>query len=90
MSSRCIALTGTGLSGLGDAPHLTASAADISLHFVERRDDVLIAAPFGYLGAIAVVPFTVHLARRLRRMSGGQAFAGFVESMPSDVLTSRS
>lgn len=60
-------LTATGLSGLGDAPNPKASAAEIGAYFVDRRDDVLIAAPFAYLGAIALVLFAAHVAGRLRR-----------------------
>lgn len=66
-------LTATGLSGLGDAPNPKASASEIGAYFVDRRGAVLTAAPFGYLGAIALVLFSVHVAGRLRRF--GQAGA---------------
>jgi hypothetical protein len=60
-------LTATGLSGLGDAPNPKASAADVAAYFVDRRDAVLAAAPFAYLGAIALVLFVAHVGGRLRQ-----------------------
>jgi hypothetical protein len=68
-------LTATGLSGLGDAPHPTASTEEISRYFIERRDDVLMAAPFGYLGAISLVLFSVQLSWHLRRIGRNSAAA---------------
>ena len=66
-------LTATGVSGIGDAPDPKAPAADIAGYLQGVRDDVLAAAPFGYLGAIALVLLVLHLASRLRRE--GQAAA---------------
>ena len=66
-------LTSIGLSGLGDAPNPRATAAEIGRYFAERRDEELLAAPFAYLGAIALCLFATHVAGRLRR--AGQAGA---------------
>jgi hypothetical protein len=61
-----LVLTAVGLSGVGDAPDPHAPAAAIAHWFVDRRDDVLLTAPFGYLGAIAVVLVAWLLATGLR------------------------
>lgn len=71
-------LTAVGLSGLGDAPHPTASTEEISRYFLERRDDVLMAAPFGYLGAISLVLFSTYLGHRLRRIDQTSAATSVV------------
>ncbi|MEO8695864.1 MAG: hypothetical protein ABI658_20255 [Acidimicrobiales bacterium] len=60
-------LTAIGLAGLGDAPNPREPATEISRYFAERRDEELLAAPFAYLGAIALVVFAITIAARLRR-----------------------
>jgi hypothetical protein len=60
-------LTAIGLSGLGDAPNPREPAAEIGLYFAERHDEELLAAPFAYGGAIALVLFALAVAARLRR-----------------------
>jgi hypothetical protein len=68
-----LVLTAVGLSGVGDAPDPHASASRIARWFLEHRDDVRIAAPFGYAGAIAIAIFSRFLAARIR--SGNQLVA---------------
>jgi hypothetical protein len=69
-------LTAVGLSGVGDAPDPHAGADAIATWFGDRRAEVLLAAPFGCLGAVATVGFALLLAGRLRqRGSEGPARA---------------
>ena len=62
--------TAVGLSGLGDAPAPHEPAAAMVAHFQEVDVAILAAAPFGTLGAAALVTFALALARRLHR--GGE------------------
>jgi hypothetical protein len=48
----------------------------MSAHLLAYRDDILMAAPFGYLGAAAVTAFSVGLGRRIARR--GERTAGAV------------
>ena len=59
--------TGVGLSGLGDAPAPHEPAASMAAHFQEVDDAILAAAPFGTLGAVALVAFALAIAHRLHR-----------------------
>ena len=61
-----VLLTMTGLGGIGDAPAPYDTAASMATHFQLVRDDVLLAAPIGILGAAALGAFLLALARRLR------------------------
>jgi hypothetical protein len=54
-----------GISGVGDAPSPQESAAALAAHFTSVRTDVLIAAPFGTLGAAAVAALSLGMSRRL-------------------------
>ena len=59
--------TSAGLSGLGDAPAPHEPAASMATHFQEVDDAILASAPFGTLGAVALVAFALALASRLHR-----------------------
>jgi glucan phosphoethanolaminetransferase (alkaline phosphatase superfamily) len=65
-----VPLTMTGLSGVGDAPDPHDPPASMAAHFLDARESVLAAAPFGYVGAALLLAFVLGLAARLRR--GGE------------------
>jgi len=60
-------LTAAGLAGVGDAPHPKQPGASIAAHFQQVSTAVLVSAPLGQLGAVAVAGFVLALARRLHR-----------------------
>jgi len=60
-------LTAAGLAGVGDAPHPKQSGTSIAAHFQQVSTAVLVSAPLGQLGAVAVAGFVLALARRLQR-----------------------
>ena len=63
--------TAVGFSGVGDAPDPHAAPATVAAWFTSRQNSILGAAPFGYLGAIAVVLFVTLLAGHLRSAGRG-------------------
>lgn len=63
------ALTGAGLSGIGDAPAPDGTPAAIAMHFQQTGRSVIVAAPLGIVGALALAGFAVALALRLHRIS---------------------
>jgi hypothetical protein len=69
-------LSSLGLSGIGDAPDPHDSAPSMAAHFLLHRDDILMAAPLGYLGAAALTAFAVGVGRRVHR--GGARTTGVV------------
>ena len=75
--------TAIGLSGLGDAPAPHEPAAAMAAHFQEVDDAILAAAPFGTLGAVALVALALALARRLHR--GDETVAATMVAMGSFV-----
>lgn len=60
-------LTGTGFGGVGDAPDPHRPTGEITDWFTTRRGDILLAAPFGYVGAMAIVALAAVLAGAHRR-----------------------
>ena len=72
------ASTAVGLSGVGDAPDPHASAGAIGAWFVERRAEVLGSAPFGYLGAVAIVALAARLASDERRQRARPVVPGLL------------
>ena len=81
-------LTAVGLSGVGDAPAPHESADSVAVHFQAVADAVLVSAPAGMLGAVALGAFMVALAGRLHRagevpaaalvITGGALAAGYL------------
>jgi hypothetical protein len=63
LAATALVLTSLGLSGIGDAPDPHASSRAIATWFTARRSEILHAAPFGYLGALAIVALTVAMVR---------------------------
>jgi hypothetical protein len=59
----------TGISGVGDAPDPHDPAAAMAAHFLQYRDSVLSAAPFGYASAILTVILALVVASRMRATS---------------------
>ena len=66
-AATALVLTSIGLSGIADAPDPHASTNEIADWFTVRRTEILVAAPFGYLGALAIVALSIVLARARRR-----------------------
>ncbi len=62
-----VLLTVMGLSGVGDAPDPHDSSARTAAHFLERHDEISIAAALGVVAAALVGAFLLGLARRLVR-----------------------
>lgn len=60
-------LTAVGFGGIGDAPDPHEPTGEITDWFTSRRADILLAAPFGYLGAMTIVALTAVLAGAHRR-----------------------
>lgn len=60
-----VLLTIVALSGAGDLPAPYDEPASMAARFLAMRDDVLVATPFGILGAAAFAVFLATLARRL-------------------------
>jgi hypothetical protein len=69
-------LSSAGLAGIMDAPDPHDPAAGMAAHFLDYRDEILAAAPVGYLGAAALAAFAVGLGRRVYRR--GERTAGVV------------
>jgi hypothetical protein len=67
LAATTLLLISIGLSGIGDAPDPHASPNEIADWFTVRRTDILRAAPFGYLGALAIVALAVVLAAPRQR-----------------------
>lgn len=82
LAATALLLISIGLSGIGDAPDPHAPMNEIADWFTVRRTDILLAAPFGYLGALAIVALSVVLASPRQRatttMSGRVLIAGGV------------
>ena len=82
LAAAALVLTSIGLSGIGDAPDPHASTNEIADWFTVRRTEILVAAPFGYLGALAIVALSIVLARARQRataaLSGPVLIAGGV------------
>ena len=82
LAATALILISTGFSGVGDAPDPHASTIEIADWFTVRRTDILLAAPFGYLGALAIVALSVVLAgphqNASATMSGRVLIAGGV------------
>jgi hypothetical protein len=62
-----VTLSAVALSGVGDAPDPHDPASAVTVHFVAVHDDVLVAAPIGYLGATLMVGFLLGLRHRFVR-----------------------
>ena len=71
-----IVLTAVGLSGVGDAPAPHEPASAMAAHFSDVGDAVLVSAPLGTLGAVALGAFLLTLARRLH--ADGQSVAAAI------------
>jgi hypothetical protein len=82
LAATALVLSSIGLSGVGDAPDPHASTNEIADWFTVRRTEILVAAPFGYLGALAIVALSIVLAGSRQRanatMSGPVLIAGGV------------
>lgn len=82
LAATALLLISIGFSGIGDAPDPHAPTNEIADWFTVRRTDILLAAPFGYLGALAIVALSVVLAcprqRATTTMSGRVLIAGGV------------
>ena len=82
LAASALLLISIGFSGIGDAPDPHASTIEIADWFTVRRTDILLAAPFGYLGALAIVALSIVLAgahqRATTSMSGRVLIAGGV------------
>ena len=59
-------LTFVALSGVGDAPDPHDPPESMAAHFLLVRDDVLLTAPMGILGAVALGAFVLAVAHRLQ------------------------
>lgn len=72
-----------GLSGLADATSPQESAQETADLFVERRSDILLAAPFGWAGAAALVVFAVLVVRLL--LTAGQHSAAIAVAIGAGI-----